>query len=507
LHLSTPELIEIAVERGEGVLSAHGCLVTDTVPRTGRSPNDRFIVRDVLTEELVDWGSVNRPCDPAVFEGLLSKVRQYLNAAPDLFVQDLGVGADPSERLPIRIVCENAWQAAFACNMFIRLPDVEQHQPEFTVLHAPGLKADGAADGVDSDAFVIINIGAGLVIIGGTHYAGEIKKSIFSIMNYLLPQRGHLPMHCSANTTGDNTAVFFGLSGTGKTTLSADPSRALVGDDEHGWNEKGVFNFEGGCYAKLIDLSEEDEPAIFRTTRMPGTILENIVLDNNGSPDFQDASKTENTRGSYPIESIDNRTADSMAPHPQNVVFLTCDAFGVLPPISRLSAAQAAYHFISGYTAKVAGTEVGITEPKATFSACFGAPFMPMHPSVYADLLSTKMAEHDTTCWLLNTGWVAGGHGSSKRIRISWTRALLNAALDGTLNSVELRVDSRFGFEIPQSCAGVPSDILNPRETWTSGDDYDLAADRLALMFIDNFEPYAAGCSAEVLGAAPTPVS
>ena len=314
-------------------------------------------------------------------------------------------------------------------------------------------------------------------------------------------------MHCSSNTTGDNTAVFFGLSGTGKTTLSADPNRALVGDDEHGWSAKGVFNFEGGCYAKLIDLSEEDEPAIFATTKMPGSILENIVVDGEGVPDFTDDTLTANTRGSYPIEYIENRTEDSMAGHPQNVVFLTCDAFGVLPPISRLNPDQAAYHFISGYTAKVAGTEIGVKEPKPDFSACFGAPFMPRHPSIYADLLSDKMAEHGTKCWLLNTGWVSGGYGKSKRIRIKWTRALLNAALDGTLNETEFSIDPRFGFEVPQSCEGVPEEILNPRDTWGNGVDYDSTADRLARMFGENFEQFEQGTSQEVLDAAPKPLS
>jgi len=313
-------------------------------------------------------------------------------------------------------------------------------------------------------------------------------------------------MHCSSNTTGDNTAVFFGLSGTGKTTLSADPNRALVGDDEHGWSAKGVFNFEGGCYAKLIDLEEEEEPAIFATTRMPGSILENIITDSAGVPDFSDDSLTANTRGSYPIEYIENRTDDSMAGHPQNVVFLTCDAFGVLPPISRLSPAQAAYHFISGYTAKVAGTEVGIKEPQATFSACFGAPFMPRHPSVYADLLASKMAEHGARCWLLNTGWVSGGYGKSKRIRIKWTRALLNAALDGSLNDATFAKDPRFGFDIPQSCEGVPEDILNPRETWGDGANYDATADQLANMFAENFKQFEGGTSQEVLDAAPKPL-
>jgi phosphoenolpyruvate carboxykinase (ATP) len=360
---------------------------------------------------------------------------------------------------------------------------------------------------VNSHVFVIVNYAAKEVIIGGSRYAGEIKKSIFSVMNLILPKKGILPMHCSANTNGENTAIFFGLSGTGKTTLSADPKRALVGDDEHGWGANGVFNFEGGCYAKLIDLSEEDEPAIFGTTRRFGTVLENIVLDEGGVPDFADTSKTQNTRGSYPIEFIDNRTHDSKGGHPQNVIFLTCDAFGVLPPISRLTPEQAAYHFISGYTAKVAGTEVGVKEPQATFSACFGEPFMPMHPGVYADLLSSKMAEHGATAWLINTGWSGGAYGVGERMKIRYTRAMLNAALDGDLDNVTYVTDGRFGFEVPTSCPGVPEDVLQPRGTWADGADYDATADRLARMFNDNFARYAEGVSDDVNAAAPSPLA
>ncbi len=508
-NLEWQELYEIALRRQEAVLSSHNVLVAETGERTGRSPNDKFIVKEEPYSENIWWGDVNVPKPVSVFNGLRDKVQQYLSERDELFIQDLHCGADPNERLQIRLISENAWHACFARNMFLRpeIEDIRHHHPEFTILHAPHFTADAETDGVNSDAFVMVSFEQQLVIIGGTRYAGEIKKSIFSIMNYLLPIRGHLPMHCSSNTTGENTAVFFGLSGTGKTTLSADPNRALVGDDEHGWSEDGVFNFEGGCYAKLIDLSEEDEPAIFATTRMPGSILENIILDGEGVPDFHDDSKTANTRGSYPIEFIENRTENSMAGHPQNVVFLTCDAFGVLPPISRLTPEQAAYHFISGYTAKVAGTEVGVKEPQATFSACFGAPFMPMHPSVYADLLAKKMDEHGARCWLLNTGWVSGGYGHSKRIKIRWTRALLNAALDGTLNNVEFRTDERFGFEVPQSCPGVPEEILNPRDTWEDKNAYDVAADKLAGMFSENFEQFADGTSDSVLSAAPKPLS
>ncbi len=512
-NLEWQALYEAALRRGEGNLTAHGVLMTETGERTGRSPNDKFVVKDgdesnPLTGDIW-WGDVNVPTTTEVYESLSQKVRNYLSNREEIFIQDLHCGADADERLAIRVVTENAWHSAFARNMFLRpsIEEIQMHQPEFTILHAPHFHADPQTDGTNSDAFVIISFEEKTVIIGGTRYAGEIKKSIFSIMNHILPGRGHLPMHCSSNTTGENTAVFFGLSGTGKTTLSADPNRALVGDDEHGWSAKGVFNFEGGCYAKLIDLEEEEEPAIFATTRMPCSILENIVTDRDGVPDFSDDSLTANTRGSYPIEFIENRTDDSMAGHPQNVVFLTCDAFGVLPPISRLSPAQAAYHFISGYTAKVAGTEVGIKEPQATFSACFGAPFMPRHPSVYADLLASKMAEHGARCWLLNTGWVSGGYGKSKRIRIKWTRALLNAALDGSLNDATFVTDPRFGFDVPQSCEGVPEEILNPRETWGDGANYDATADRLANMFAENFKQFEEGTSQDVLEAAPKPLS
>ena len=507
------ELYAAALRRNEGDLTAHGVLKTVTGDRTGRSPNDRYIVDlgnadDSQTKD-VWWGKVNVPISHNRYEKLRQDVTSYLANREELFVQNLFCGADLEERLGVQVVTENAWHAAFARNMFIRpsLDELANLPMGFAILHAPNFHANPETHGVNSEAFVIISFEENTVIIGGTRYAGEIKKSIFSIMNHILPGRGHLPMHCSSNTTGDNTAVFFGLSGTGKTTLSADPNRALVGDDEHGWSAKGVFNFEGGCYAKLIDLSEEDEPAIFATTKMPGSILENIVVDGEGVPDFTDDTLTANTRGSYPIEYIENRTEDSMAGHPQNVVFLTCDAFGVLPPISRLNPDQAAYHFISGYTAKVAGTEIGVKEPKPDFSACFGAPFMPRHPSIYADLLSDKMAEHGTKCWLLNTGWVSGGYGKSKRIRIKWTRALLNAALDGTLNETEFSIDPRFGFEVPQSCEGVPEEILNPRDTWGNGADYDSTADRLARMFGENFEQFEQGTSQEVLDAAPKPLS
>jgi len=501
-----PTLIELSVARGEGTYSAHKALVTETGERTGRSPNDKFIVDEASTSGDINWGDVNVSTDLDTFVRMLAKVVEHLSAQPSLFVQDLYCGADFSEALPIRVVNQNAWHNAFARNMFIR-PSAEQlehHTPEFTVLHAPHFEAS-PEDGLNSHCFVIVNYAAKEVIIGGTRYAGEIKKSIFSVMNLILPKKGILPMHCSANTNGENTAIFFGLSGTGKTTLSADPKRALIGDDEHGWGSNGVFNFEGGCYAKLIDLSEEDEPAIFGTTRKFGTVLENIVMDEHGVPDFTDTSKTQNTRGSYPIEFIENRTLDSKGGHPQNVIFLTCDAFGVLPPISRLTPDQAAYHFISGYTAKVAGTEIGVKEPQATFSACFGEPFMPMHPGVYADLLSAKMAEHGATAWLINTGWSGGAYGVGSRMKIRHTRAMLNAALDGDLDGVEFVKDDRFGFEVPVECPNVPSEVLQPRSTWVDKSEYDSTADKLASMFNDNFARYAQGVSEAVNSSAPTP--
>jgi len=506
-NMGSEELHQMAVELNEAKLTSDSVLLAVTGERTGRSPNDRFIVDEAGMAEEVWWGEVNRPTAPAVFDRLLVKVQEHLNSVENVFVKDAFCGADKDYRMPVRLVTEKAWHAAFMHNMFVRATEEEisSHIPEFTILHVPEMKSS-MSDGVNSDAFVIIALDRGLVIIGGTHYAGEIKKAIFTIMNHILPSKGLLPMHCSANTDGENAALFFGLSGTGKTTLSADSNRALVGDDEHGWSDNGVFNFEGGCYAKLIRLSEEDEPAIYATTKMPGSILENVVLNADGSPDFDNGSLTQNTRGSYPIEFIENRTPDSMAGNPNNVVFLTCDAFGVLPPLSRLTPEQAAYHFMSGYTAKVAGTEMGVTEPQATFSTCFGAPFMPRHPSIYADLLSKKIRENEAKCWLINTGWIAGGADASSRIKISWTRNLLNAAINGNLDNVVFVKDERFGFEIPTTCEGVPDRILQPRETWDDETRYDNVANLLAQMFIENFQQYADGCSEEVIAAGPKPV-
>ena len=506
-NMGPEELHQMAIELNEAKLTSDSVLLAVTGERTGRSPNDRFIVDEAGMAEEVWWGEVNRPTAPAVFDRLLVKVQEHLNSVENVFVKDAFCGADKDYRMPVRLVTEKAWHAAFMHNMFVRATEEEitSHIPEFTILHVPEMKSS-MSDGVNSDVFVIIALDRGMVIIGGTHYAGEIKKGIFTIMNHILPSKGLLPMHCSANTDGENAALFFGLSGTGKTTLSADPNRALVGDDEHGWSDNGVFNFEGGCYAKLIRLSEEDEPAIYATTKMPGSILENVILNADGSPDFDNGSLTQNTRGSYPIEFIENRTPDSMADNPNNVVFLTCAAFGVLPPLSRLTPEQAAYHFMSGYTAKVAGTEMGVTEPQATVSTCFGAPFMPRHPSIYAELLSKKIRENDAKCWLINTGWIAGGADASSRIKISWTRNLLNAAINGNLDNVVFVKDERFGFEIPTTCEGVPDRILQPRETWDDETRYDNVANLLAQMFIENFQQYADGCSEDVIAAGPTPV-
>ena len=502
------DLHKISVEKDESKLTSEGVLLATTGERTGRSPNDRFILDEPGLAQEVWWGDVNKSTDQKTFDHLLILVKNHLENSESIFVKDAYCGADPNHRMPVRLVSEKAWHAAFMHNMFIRASkdELDTHVPEFTILHAPDFRANPERDRTNSEVFVMISIDRGIVIIGGTHYAGEIKKAIFTIMNHLLPANGLLPMHCSANTNEENSALFFGLSGTGKTTLSADPNRALVGDDEHGWSDDGIFNFEGGCYAKLIDLSEENEPAIYATTKMPGTILENIVLNADGTPDFSNDSLTQNTRGSYPIESIENRTPNSMAGHPKDVVFLTCDAFGVLPPLSRLTPEQAAYHFISGYTAKVAGTEVGIKAPVATFSACFGAPFMPRHPSVYANLLSEKIKKHNSKCWLINTGWVAGGADASSRIKIKWTRSLLNAALNGDLDDVVFVKDERFGFSIPTTCEGVPDSILQPKQTWENKEKFENVANLLAQMFIENFTDFSEGCTESVRNAGPKPL-
>lgn len=493
-NLSPAALYEEALRRGEGVLAAEGPLVARTGQHTGRSPNDKFVVKEPTSEKDVDWGKVNQPYAVEKYQTLLADVRAYLNGRDELFVEDLYCGADPAYRLSVRYVSPNAWHMAFVRNMFIR-PDMTElptFDPNFTVLHAPEFQADPAKHGTRTGTFIVLNIAERTILIGGTRYAGELKKSMFTVMNYLLPKQGVLSMHCSANVGEDgDTALFFGLSGTGKTTLSADPKRSLIGDDEHGWSKNGVFNFEGGCYAKVINLSPEGEPDIYRTTQMFGTILENVVLDpTTKQVKFEDQSITENTRASYPLEYIANSVSDGRGGHPRNVVFLTADAFGVLPPIAKLSPEQAMYYFLSGYTAKVAGTERGVTEPQATFSACFGAVFLVWHPTKYADMLGALLKEHGSRVWLVNTGWTGGAYGVGKRMRLAHTRAMIDAALSGALDGVKTHKDPVFGLSVPESVPNVPSEVLDPRDTWDDHAAYDEQAKKLAGMFAKNFEKF-----------------
>jgi phosphoenolpyruvate carboxykinase (ATP) len=503
----TPALYEAAITRREGVIAADGPLVCSTGQHTGRSPNDRFIVQEPTSESHVAWGKVNRPIDAASFDGLHRRMLAYLRGK-ELFVQDCWTGADPAYRMPIRIVTEKAWHSLFVRHMFIEEPDADkrlQHDPQFTVIDVPSFTATPATDNTNSEVFILLNFAKKLVIIGGTNYAGEMKKSIFTVMNYLLPLRDVMPMHCSANVgpAGD-VALFFGLSGTGKTTLSSDPNRRLIGDDEHGWSSNGVFNFEGGCYAKMIRLSQEAEPQIYSTTKRFGTLLENVACDSTTRQlDFDDDSVTENTRGAYPLEFIDNALLSGVAGHPANVVMLTADAFGVLPPISRLSPAAAMYHFLSGYTAKVAGTERGVTEPKATFSTCFGAPFMVWDPNVYAKLLGERIAQHQAKVWLVNTGWTGGPHGVGSRMKIAHTRAMIHAALSGALDRAGFQMDPVFNLEIPKACPDVPSNVLQPKTTWSDQRNYDAQAKKLAGMFADNFRTFESTAAADVKSAGP----
>jgi phosphoenolpyruvate carboxykinase (ATP) len=462
-------------------------------------------VEEAENKEHIWWGN-NRAITPERFETLHRRIISYLNAK-DVFVQDCWAGADPDYRLAVRVITEDAWHNLFARNMFRQAStaELQQFEPAYTVINVPKFHANPEMDGTHSDVFVLLDLARKLVLIGGTSYAGEIKKSIFSVMNYLLPFKDVLPMHCSANigAAGD-TALFFGLSGTGKTTLSADASRTLIGDDEHGWSANGIFNFEGGCYAKVIRLSEEAEPEIYQTTRRFGTLLENVMIEPKSRRlDLDDNSLTENTRAAYPIAHIANATRDGLGGHPDNIIFLTADAFGVLPPVSRLSPEQAMYHFILGYTAKVAGTERGVTEPQATFSACFGAPFMTQHPSVYAELLGQKIATHRATCWLINTGWSGGAYGVGSRIKIAYTRAMVNAALGGQFAGVAFSTDPIFGLSVPTSCPDVPAEVLSPRNTWADGAAYDEQAQKLAQMFVENFKKFEAQVSPEILAAGP----
>ena len=506
-NLTAAGLYEQIIQRREGLLSHLGPVVVRTGSYTGRSPNDKFIVKEKSSEDKIWWGDVNRPFEETQFASIWHRLQAYLQG-DDIFVQDCYIGTDPKTRLPLRVITEYAWHSLFIRNMFIHITDQQElkdHIPAYTIIDLPKFHAVPELDGTNSEAFILVNFAQKLILIGGTSYAGEIKKSAFTLMNFLLPEKNILPMHCSANIgkNGD-TALFFGLSGTGKTTLSADPDRALIGDDEHGWGSEGVFNFEGGCYAKVIRLSKEAEPAIYETTRRFGTILENVAIDSySRRPNLDDASLTENTRASYPITHLDNIVEDGKGDHPQNVVFLTADAFGVLPPLSKLTPDQAMYHFLLGYTAKVAGTERGITEPQATFSTCFGAPFMPQHPSVYAKLLGEKLEKHNTEIWLVNTGWTGGPYGVGERISIKYTRALLNSALDGKLDDVEFETDPVFGLQVPKSCPGVPSEVLMPKNTWKNKADYDKKAKELAQMFKENFKQYREFVSSDVLKAGP----
>ena len=489
-----PVLVQHAIERKEGQLADMGPFVAVTKPHTGRSPNDKFVVKEPSSEADVDWGKVNQPITPEHFATLRGDVQEYLNTQPDLFVQDLYCGADPKYRLSVRYVSPNAWHMAFVRNMFVRpeLAALADFAPNFTVLHAPEFQADPAKHGTRTGTFIVLNLAERQILIGGTRYAGELKKSMFTVMNYYMPKQDVLSMHCSANIgpSGD-TALFFGLSGTGKTTLSADASRSLIGDDEHGWSSEGTFNFEGGCYAKVINLSPEGEPDIYRTTQMFGTILENVVLDaTTRKVKFEDQSITENTRASYPLSYIPNFVPSGRGGHPKNVIFLTADAFGVLPPIARLSREQAMYYFLSGYTAKVAGTERGVTEPQATFSSCFGAVFLVWHPTKYAEMLGRLIDEHKATVWLVNTGWSGGAYGVGKRMKLGHTRAMVHAALDGKLDGIATRTDPVFGLSIPQTVPGVPVEVLDPRGTWSDTGAYDTQAKKLAEMFRTNFEKF-----------------
>lgn len=505
-NLTPAELVEETIIQGQGILSNTGALAVDTGKFTGRSPKDRFVVCDEKTENTVWWGDVNIKFTPEKFEALYQRMRAYLTNK-DLYVRDAKACADPEYNMNIRVVTEFPWSNMFASNMFLRPTEeeIQSFEPDWHIVCAPEFMADPEIDGTRQSNFAIINFTRKMIIIGGTGYTGEIKKGIFSVLNYVLPhERGVLSMHCSANVGKDgDTAVFFGLSGTGKTTLSSDPNRRLIGDDEHGWSDSAVFNFEGGCYAKCIDLSAEKEPQIWNAIKF-GAILENIGFEDDGcTPNFADSSKTENTRVSYPIHHIDNIMEPSKGGVPKNIFFLTCDAFGVLPPISKLTRGQAMYHFISGYTAKVAGTEAGITEPVTAFSACFGSPFLPLHPTKYAEMLGDKMDANDVNVWLINTGWSGGAYGEGKRMKLSYTRAMITAALNGDLDNVEYTRHEVFGLSMPNECENVPAELLHPRNTWKDTAAYDSKANELAKKFNANFKKYEEFANEEILSAAP----
>jgi phosphoenolpyruvate carboxykinase (ATP) len=500
-------LYEHALRRGEGELGLDGQFVVETGQHTGRSPKDKFFVREPGSEQHIAWGETNKAIEPKTFDALFDRVAKYLSER-DIYVMDTYVGADERYRLPVRVISQYAWHSLFARNLFIT-PEVPpaNFSPEFTVIDAAEFVAEPERDGTRSGTFIFVNMARKIVLIGGTRYAGEIKKSVFTIMNYLMPLRNVLSMHCSANVGQDgDSAIFFGLSGTGKTTLSADSNRPLIGDDEHGWSADGVFNFEGGCYAKVIRLSQKAEPEIWAASHRFGAVLENVVIDEaTRKLDLESEAKTENTRSAYPVEFIPNIVPSLMAGHPRTIVMLTADAFGVLPPIAKLTPEQAMYHFLSGYTAKVAGTEQGVTEPTATFSTCFGAPFMVHHPTVYARLLGERIAKHDVTCWLVNTGWSGGAYGVGKRMAIAHTRAMVNAALDGSLQDATFATEPFFGLSIPSAVPNVPSDVLNPRNAWADKAAYDAQAKKLAGLFFENFKKFEAQASDGVRAIAIKP--
>ena len=504
-NLNQQEIYEIILERGEGKLSKDGAMVVETGIHTGRSAQDKFVVKESANKDDIWWENAKEMSEEN-FNTLYKDMTDFSNNK-DLFVQDLYGGADLQYRLPTRIYTEYAWHSLFIQNLLITVKDEEKSafDPEFIIIDLPSFKADPNRHGSRSETIIAVNFAKKVVLIAGTSYAGEIKKSVFTMLNFLLPPKNVMPMHCSVNVGNENdSAIFFGLSGTGKTTLSADPKRTLIGDDEHGWSENGVFNFEGGCYAKMIRLSKDAEPEIYETTKKVGTILENVVLnEETGELDLDDDTLAENTRGAYPLSFIPNSSETGRGPIPKNIILLTCDAFGVLPPIAKLSASQTMYHFLSGYTAKVAGTEKGVTEPEATFSACFGAPFMPRHPSEYGNLLKDLIHKYDVNCWLVNTGWSGGPVGEGDRMPIKATRALLSAALDGTLNSAEMRKDQFFGFEVPLLVDGVDETILVPRNTWSNKDNYDAQAKKLVDMFNNNFSIFEKHVDEDIINAAP----
>lgn len=506
-NLGTAPLVEAALKNDEGILAKDGPLVVKTGAHTGRSAKDKYIVRDSNTEDTIWWGKTNVGMEPAHFAALKEDFLKAVNEKETLYVADLYGGSQAEHRVNVRVINELAWHNQFIRTLLVRPEQnaLKDFAPEYTIIDLPSFRADPERHGCRSQTVVAVNFTEKLILIGGTAYAGEMKKSVFGILNYLLPVKGVMPMHCSANIgpKGD-TAIFFGLSGTGKTTLSADASRTLIGDDEHGWSDSAVFNFEGGCYAKMIRLSPEAEPEIFATTKRFGTVLENVVIDPESRElDFNDSSLAENSRGSYPIDFIPNASEDNLGPVPKNVIMLTADAYGVLPPIAKLTPEQAMYHFLSGYTARVAGTEIGVTEPEATFSTCFGAPFMPRHPSVYGNLLKERIAKGGVQCWLVNTGWTGGKYGIGNRMPIKATRALLNAALDGSLNDAEFRNDPNFGFAVPISVSGVDAAILDPRSTWSDKADYDATAKKLVQQFVENFAQFADHVDDAVRQSAP----